>query len=288
MSPSSPACAMSDNVSMLSDDRARIPILGYQDGAWRQVEDVLAMERPLEIHIAGAEPLITMRTPGHDRELAAGLLHNEGVVESLQDIVYLEHSPDEADIVRVMLKPEARQRLDRMARSTLMTSACGVCGKPSFRMPDTVPLAAESGARADIELSPGWLLQLPDRMRREQGVFSTTGGLHAAALFEAGGDLLYLREDVGRHNALDKLAGSALLAEQLPLTRHVLMLSGRASYELLQKAVAAHIPVVCAISAPSSFAVEVARRFSVTLVGFLRGQRFNLYTGAERLQSAGT
>ncbi|MGN8200190.1 formate dehydrogenase accessory sulfurtransferase FdhD [Salinisphaera sp. RV14] len=262
--------------------RERVKIASYRDGAWRTSDDTLAVERALEIHVAGAEPLITMRTPGHDRELAAGLLHGEGVVQTAGDIVYLRHSPDEPDVIRAMLKPAARARLDRIERNTLATSACGVCGKPSFRAPE--PRRGDPATGAALRIEPGWLLGLPDRMRAEQGVFETTGGLHAAALFAAGGDLIALREDVGRHNALDKLIGRALLEDALPLDRQVLMLSGRASFELLQKAIAAGIPVVCAISAPSSFAVDLARRFSTTLVGFLRGERFNCYSGARRLR----
>lgn len=262
--------------------RERIGIASYHDGVWHEAEDTLAVERALEIHVAGAEPLITMRTPGHDRELAAGLLHGEGVVRSADDIVYLRHSADEPDVIRVMLKPAARQRLDRIERNTLATSACGVCGKPSFRAPrpERSGTADEPGWHVD----PTWLLALPGRMRAAQAVFESTGGLHAAALFEAGGDLVALREDVGRHNALDKLIGRALLDGALPLSRQVLMLSGRASFELMQKATAAGIPVVCAISAPSSFAVELARQFSTTLVGFLRDARFNCYSGVSRLR----
>lgn len=266
--------------------RERVAIASYQGGAWRPADDTLAIERALEIHVAGASPLITMRTPGNDRELAAGLLHGEGVVRSAADIVYLQHSPDEPDVVRVMLKPGARSRLERIERNTLATSACGVCGKPSFRPPQ--PGSAVEATDTSLRLAPEWLLSLPERMRAEQGVFEATGGLHAAALFDAGGDLIALREDVGRHNALDKLVGQAVLADRLPLSAGVLMLSGRASFELLQKAIAAGIPAVCAISAPSSFAVALAQRFSVTLVGFLRGERFNCYSGAHRLTDDGT
>ncbi|HET7312770.1 formate dehydrogenase accessory sulfurtransferase FdhD [Salinisphaera sp.] len=264
--------------------RERVAIADYRDGIWRAADDTLAVERALEIHVAGAEPLITMRTPGHDRELAAGLLHGEGVVRSAADIVYLRHSADEPDVIRAMLKPEARARLDRIERNTLATSACGVCGKPSFRAPR--PARAVSRGVDGLRVDPDWLLGLPERMRVAQDVFESTGGLHAAAIFRAGGDLVALREDVGRHNALDKLIGRALLDARLPLSEHVLMLSGRASFELMQKAGAAGIPVVCAISAPSSFAVEIARRFSTTLVGFLRGERFNCYSGAQRLGRA--
>lgn len=263
--------------------RACITLDSYSQGSWRQIEDTLAVEKPLEIHVAGAKPLITMRTPGCDRELAAGLLYSEGVVQSPADIVYLQHSADQPDVMRVMLKPQARQRLDRIDRNTLANSACGVCGKPSFRVPDVGLLGRAE--RHKPALQTDWILSLPEQMRRYQGMFTETGGLHAAALFSVGGQLLHLREDVGRHNALDKLVGRNLLDGQLPLQEHALMLSGRASFELMQKAVVAGIPVVCAISAPSSFAVELAQQFDTTLIGFLRGQRFNLYSGAQRLAS---
>lgn len=270
----------------LADEKAtarrRIPIISYRDGAWHRGDDTLAVEQALEIHVAGAEPLITMRTPGHDRELAAGLLHGEGVVQQAGDIVYLKHSPDEPDVVRVMLKPEARQRLDRIERNTLATSACGVCGKPSFRSPQ----AERRMPADDWRITPDWLLSLPERLRAGQAVFDATGGLHAAGLFDIGGELIDLREDVGRHNAVDKLIGRALLDERLPLSATAIMLSGRASFELLQKSAAAGVPLVCAISAPSSFAVELAARFSITLVGFLRGTRFNVYTGVHRIAGA--
>ena len=263
--------------------RRDTPIVAYERGQWRAVDDALAVERALEIHIAGAAPLITMRTPGDDRALAAGLLHSEGVIQCADDIVYLEHSPGEADVIRMMLKPDARARLDRIERSTVATSACGVCGKPSFSPPrpqDAQPVGQMAG------LAPDVLLGLPDTLRAEQGVFASTGGIHAAGLFDHDGRLVDLAEDVGRHNALDKLVGRALLDHRLPLSDHILLLSGRASYELLQKSVMAGLAVVCAISAPSSYAVALAREFDITLVGFLRGHRFNVYSGAARISGA--
>ncbi|ROO27073.1 formate dehydrogenase accessory sulfurtransferase FdhD [Salinisphaera japonica] len=264
------------------DGRLDTPITAFENGAWRAVDDALAVERALEIHVAGAAPLITMRTPGADRALAAGLLHSEGVIHAPEEIVYLEHSPGEADVIRMMLKPEARARLDRIERSTVATSACGVCGKPSFSPPRPEDRSIDRIAG----LAPEVLLGLPDTLRGEQGVFSSTGGIHAAGLFDGQGRLIDLAEDVGRHNALDKLIGRALLADRLPLSDHILLLSGRASYELLQKSVMAGLAVVCAISAPSSYAVALAREFDVTLVGFLRGHRFNIYSGGHRIAGA--
>ena len=268
------------------DDVSREPIRigAYEQGGFIERDDALAVERALEIHVAGAEPLITMRTPGADRELVAGLMHGEGVIRSRDDIVHLKPAPGEADVMRLMLKPAARERLGRVERNTLATSACGVCGKPSFS-PPVLSSAGETRANPTSVhgvLTPELLLSLPDRMRADQGVFESTGGLHAAGLFDRAGTLVDIREDVGRHNALDKLIGAAVLDGRLPLSDHILMLSGRASYELLQKSVMAGLPVVCAISAPSSYAVALAAQFDVTLVGFLRANRFNIYAGGWR------
>jgi len=281
--PSRPSRLRSPDASReLHLSRLSTPIAAFEAGQWVERDDDLAVERALEIHIAGAEPLITMRTPGDDRALAAGLLHGEGVIESVDDIVHLKHSADEPDVIRLMLKPDARARLDRIERSTVATSACGVCGKPSFSPPQ--PRAGQSQA-TELVLTPSQLLALPTTLRAGQGVFASTGGIHAAGLFDAAGQLIDLCEDVGRHNALDKLIGRALLDDRLPLSHHLLLLSGRASYELLQKSVMAGLRVVCAISAPSSYAVELARQFDVTLVGFLRDDRFNVYSGAHRLHT---
>lgn len=264
--------------------RQSVRIVAYGRDGFITRDDTLAVERALEIHVAGADPLITMRTPGHDDELTAGLMHGEGVIRSRDDIVYLRPAPGEDDVMRLMLKPEARARLDRVERNTLATSACGVCGKPSFSPP--TPGDASTGKGGPARIDPELLLSLPDRMRADQGVFESTGGLHAAGLFDAAGRLLSIREDVGRHNALDKLIGAALLDDRLPLSDSIVMLSGRASYELLQKSVMAGVAVVCAVSAPSSYAVALAEQFGVTLVGFLRGDRFNIYTHAERIAGA--
>jgi len=257
--------------------RCTARIDAFEDGRFTPRDDTLAVERALEIHVAGAKPLITMRTPGADRELVAGLMVGEGVIHSRADIVYLRRAPGEADVIRLMLKPEARARLDRVERNTLATSACGVCGKPRFTppLPSDRVMDGNSGDRPLLD--PALLLSLPDRLRARQGVFHATGGLHAAGLFDNRGRIVALREDVGRHNALDKLVGWALLEGRLPLSDQLLLLSGRASYELLQKSVMAGLTVVCAISAPSSYAVEIAEQFGITLIGFLREDRFNVY-----------
>jgi FdhD protein len=256
--------------------------------------DDVATEEPLEIRLRAGGAVrtaaVTMRTPGNDFELAAGFAFAEGLVtdrDAVRGISYcVDPSVDVAqryNIVNVDLAAAALPRLDRLERHFLMTSACGVCGKASIdalRERDLRPL--ESTVRID----PAVIAALPDRLRDGQRVFRATGGLHAAALFTATGELVAVREDIGRHNALDKLLGWALMEGRVPLRDGLLLLSGRASYELVQKAVSAQLPIVCAVSAPSSLAIDVARAFGVTLVGFVRERRFNVYAGAERIGRA--
>lgn len=261
-----------------------VAVHSFERGEFVVRDDQVVTERALEIHVAGAQPLITMRTPGDDLALTAGLFYNEGVIAKRDDIVYLRHGADEPDVVRLMLKPDARARLDRVERKAYVTSACGVCGKPSFQPPRAPRMDADNGHA--LRLSPDLLLDLPHALRSQQGLFASTGGLHAAGLFDTTGALVDLCEDVGRHNALDKLIGRALQADTLPLSNCILMLSGRASYELLQKSVMAGLRVVCAISAPSSYAVELARQHDITLVGFLRDDRFNIYSDERRVVAA--
>jgi FdhD protein len=267
------------------------PIVSYDGQHAEQRYDLLATEEPLEIRMrAGGQQrtvAITMRTPGADFELAAGFLYNEGVLASLDalsGITYcVDRDVDEAqryNIVNVDLYGSELPPLDALERHFTMTSACGVCGKANIdALRDRGLVPVQSALRVTAELISG----LPERLVTAQRVFATTGGLHAAALFDARGGLVAVREDVGRHNALDKLIGWALMNGKLPLDEHIVLLSGRASYELLQKAISAGIAVVCAVSAPSSLAVELAREFNVTLAGFLRGKRFNVYAGAERI-----
>ncbi|MDP4506664.1 formate dehydrogenase accessory sulfurtransferase FdhD [Nonomuraea turcica] len=256
----------------------------------RDRRDDLATEEPLEIRLTAPDGerktvAITMRTPGHDFELAAGFLHGEGLVRpgDVAAIVYCtdEDLPPEAryNTVTVRLRGPIPD-LPALDRHFLTSSACGVCGSASLdALRDRcVPLPEGS-----LRLTPDILYGLPDTLRRAQGVFGKTGGLHAAGLFSATGTLVAVREDVGRHNAVDKLVGWAAMAGRLPLAEHVLMVSGRASYEIMQKALAAGIPAVCAVSAPSSLAVELAREFGMTLVGFLRGERCNVYADQERI-----
>jgi len=262
--------------------QAPVRLLALEDGALVARDDLLATEAPLDIRVTGgAGPIVTMRTPGHDLELALGLLHGEGVIRGRLEVLAIDHLPGPDDAVRVVLEPAARARAGLLKRSLLASSACGVCGKTRIDPPDSTDLPPlPAGPRVDMDT----LLRLPAIQRNAQRLFRYTGGLHAAALFDTAGELLALREDVGRHNALDKLVGWALLRDLLPLHGHMVLLSGRASYELVQKCVQAAVPIVCAVSAPSSLAVELARRFHITLVGFLRDERFNLYSAPERIR----
>ncbi|MFF4619784.1 formate dehydrogenase accessory sulfurtransferase FdhD [Nonomuraea jabiensis] len=268
----------------------RIRIMELSGSTTRERRDYLATEEPLEIRLTApdgtrATVAITMRTPGHDFELAAGFLHGEGLAGP-GDIAAIAYCTDED------LPPEARYNtvtvrlhgpvpdLPALDRHFLTSSACGVCGSASL---ESLHDRCKPVPRGRLDLTPELLYGLPEALRAAQGGFGKTGGLHAAGLFSATGTLVAVREDVGRHNAVDKLVGWAGLSERLPLAEHVLMVSGRTSYEIMQKALAAGIPAVCAVSAPSSLAVELAREFGITLVGFLRGERCNVYAGSERI-----
>jgi FdhD protein len=258
--------------------------------------DSVAVEEPLEIKVRGASDralqsfVTTMRTPGSDLELAAGLLFAEDVLRERADLVSLDPLSDvrvapelRENVVIATLGAESLARATKLVRTTVMGSACGVCGKTSIE--NVVPSNAAPLASA-LRVDPDLLRALPDRVREQQSVFTQTGGLHAAALFTAQGDLVALREDIGRHNALDKLVGRSWLAGELPLDARVLVVSGRAGFEIVQKAYAAGIPVVASVSAPSSLAVELAETGGITLIGFLRGRRFNIYTHAGRVLPA--
>ncbi|GAB3151971.1 formate dehydrogenase accessory sulfurtransferase FdhD [Microbispora hainanensis] len=260
--------------------------------AVRDRRDDLATEEPLEIRLlAGGESrtvAITMRTPGADFELAAGFLHGEGIAGP-GDIAAIGYCTDEDldpearyNTVTVRLAASRLPDLGAAARNFLTSSACGVCGTASLdALRDRCAVPA---ARAPVAVSATTLYGLPDRLREAQGVFGRTGGLHAAGLFTPDGTPLAVREDVGRHNAVDKLVGWALLGGRTPLDRHVLLVSGRVGYEIMQKAASAGIQIVCAVSAPSSLAVDLAREFGVTLVGFLREERFNIYACPDRIE----
>jgi FdhD protein len=272
-----------------SKTRARVRVVA--DGASRGRGDYLATEEPLEIRLVGGSRTerlaVTMRTPGNDFELAAGFLHGEGIVASREQVRGISYCTDpeldaaqQYNVVNVELAGGAWPDLRGLERHFYTSSACGVCGKASLDAIEVRGCALPpAGPLVDAEVLYG----LPDRLREAQGLFESTGGLHAAGLFTPDGRLECLREDVGRHNAVDKLVGWALLQGELPLSDRVLLVSGRASFEIMQKALAAGVPVVCAVSAPSSLAVDVAERFGMTLAGFLRGRRFNLYAGGDRI-----
>jgi FdhD protein len=255
----------------------------WDNGEVRSVEDSLAAEEPLEIRIGGWPLTVTMRTPGHDRELAAGFLWTEGLVDARDQIVSIRQAGAKNNVVDVEVRDGAFEH-ESLQRNFFAASSCGICGKASIEAVRVRGLRAPNAAfRIDAEMLCG----LPEQLRAGQQVFGRTGGLHAAALFNAAGELLAVREDIGRHNAVDKIVGWALLEELLPLRTHVLMVSGRGGFEIVQKALAAGIPVVASVSAPSSLAVKLARELNLTLVGFLRGRRFVVYAGQARCLPGG-
>ncbi|WP_328382932.1 formate dehydrogenase accessory sulfurtransferase FdhD [Streptomyces sp. NBC_00400] len=276
-------------------------VIRIRDGAVSTRPDTLVAEEPLEIRLGGKPLAITMRTPGDDFALAAGFLVSEGVLASadeLANIVYCAGATADGEntynVVDVRLADGVPVPEITLERNVYTTSSCGLCGKASLDAVRTTtrwPLASSPAAPDDadpiridpIRIDPATLAALPDRLRAAQRVFERTGGLHAAALFTTDGELLDIREDVGRHNAVDKIVGRALQQGQLPLSSSVLMVSGRASFELAQKAVMAGIPVLAAVSAPSSLAVDLAAETGLTLVGFLRGSSMNVYAGEHRI-----
>ncbi len=258
----------------------------------RGSSDLLAVEEPLEIRLEfGPEQdrhqrniAVTMRTPGHDLELAAGFLYSEGILRSSADIHKLDwcsnvRKPEEfGNVVKLELKPDIVPELAKLDRNFYMSSSCGVCGKASIEALDLAgcPMIPEDTHR----FAPEFIRSLPVIADQAQTIFQHTGGIHAASIFDTRGNLLVLREDIGRHNAVDKAIGALLLAGQVPLYNHALLVSGRAGFELVQKAIFAGISTMVAVGAPSSLAVDLARRHGLTLVGFLRGQQFNVYAGS--------
>jgi FdhD protein len=260
----------------------RVPVSGAAD--YRA--DLLAVEEPLEIRVDGVPLTVTMRTPGDDIDLAAGFLFTEGLLTRLGDVHEIRMCDENVAAVTVAddggpLRPPGVDGLQAAARNFLTTSACGVCGKDSI---EAIRVRSAFDVAADpVRVSPAVLAGLPDRLRDAQRVFSRTGGLHAAGLFTPDGTLLVLREDIGRHNAVDKVAGWALRSGLVPLTGHVLLVSGRASFELAQKALMLGLPVLAAVSAPSSLAVSLAEEGGMTLIGFLRGTTMNVYAGQQRV-----
>lgn len=264
-------------------------VLRIRDGAPSTRPDTLVAEEPMEIRLDGRPLAVTMRTPGDDFALAAGFLVSEGVVSRAADVANIVYCAGAAEdgrntynVVDVRLAPGVPLPDITLERNVYTTSSCGLCGKASL---DAVRTTARwpVADTPPVRVTPGLLAVLPDRLRAAQQVFDRTGGLHAAGLFSPEGDLLDLREDIGRHNAVDKVVGRALRSGALPLSRTVLLVSGRASFELAQKAVMAGIPVLAAVSAPSSLAVDLAAETGLTLVGFLRGGSMNVYAGEHRL-----
>jgi FdhD protein len=266
-------------------DRRRV--VRVDDGRVVTRPDTLAVEEPLEVRVDGRSMAVTMRTPGDDVDLAIGFLLTEGLIGTGEDVVTARFCAGSEDgvntfnVLDLVLAEGVPAPAPSAERSFYTTSSCGVCGKASIdaiRTRSRWPVAADP-----LRLDPDVLISLPDRLRSAQKVFERTGGLHAAGLFSDTGDLLCLREDVGRHHAVDKVVGWAARDGRLPLTGTVLQVSGRASFELIQKAVMAGIPMLAAVSAPSSLAVSLAAETGMTLVGFLRGSSYNVYAGAERL-----
>jgi len=260
----------------------------WEDGRVRSLRDSLAAEEPLEIRVDRAPLTVTMRTPGHDLELAAGFLLTEGIIQSQDQISSLRAVAPENGTKSNLVEAELRDaEFDRaeLQRNFFVGSSCGVCGKASI---NAIRVRGLRHPDRDFRLDPEILCRLPDTLRSQQEVFSQTGGLHAAALFDANGQLIALREDIGRHNAVDKIAGWALQQGQLPLSRHVMLVSGRGGFEIAQKALAMGIPILASVSAPSSLAVKLARELGLTLVGFLRGRRFIIYSCEFRCLPSGS
>jgi FdhD protein len=272
-----------------------VHITKVNHSTFNMADDLLAVEEPMEIRL-GFGPLdmreqkrvaVTMRTPGNDFELALGFLYTEGIIQNPNDIYKIHYCTElntienKENIVRVELNPNVDLDWSKLQRNFYTTSSCGVCGKESIEAIRTTCNLPKH--QPQLAINPNVIVALPDKLRARQSVFEHTGGIHACALFDVDGNLHLVREDVGRHNALDKLIGASLKMSDEILTRSILLLSGRASFELLQKAAMAHIQVVCAVGAPSSLAVQTAQEFGITLIGFLRDNRFNIYTHTERI-----
>jgi FdhD protein len=266
------------------------------NSGWGSATDLLAVEEPLEIRLGyGPRDLreqksisVTMRTPGSDFELALGFLYTEGIIQNYNEVLSIRYCSDsnkqesKNNIVRVELKEHLEPNLTKLQRNFYTSSSCGVCGKTSLESIRTVAQKQTPSSTYTITIQQ--VLSLPARLRERQAVFQHTGGLHACALFDASAELLVMYEDIGRHNALDKLIGAVLLDGKLSFENKILLLSGRASFELIQKAVMAGVGIVCAVGAPSSLAVTLANEFGITLIGFLREERFNMYCHEHRIK----
>ena len=276
----------------MTADTISAPVQTVEKGLFCSRSDLLAIEEPLQLCLNGSPLSITMRSPGSDLDLATGFLFTEGIIDDVGQILSMraesaeDSSDDSGDRVTIRLKPEVAIDPGRIRRNFYTSSSCGVCGKLAIGAIEVHP--ARPMRRSGPQFPADLIYRLPDLLRQTQYAFDRTGGLHAAALFSPEGALLGLREDVGRHNAVDKLIGFALRDGTIALGDSLILVSGRAGFELVQKSVMAAIPVLAAVGAPSSLAVEVAQRFGMTLVGFLRGQRFNIYSGNGRRFAFGT
>jgi FdhD protein len=254
------------------------------DGTHECVTDEVAVEEPLEMRIGGDAIAVTMRTPGNDEELAAGFLLSEGIVRTRADLTDISHCSLPAslgNVINIELAPTVKFTPAAAQRFGTISTSCGLCGKTSIEFIRQQLPPIDSSAR--VQIDEATLLELPGRLRSAQGNFTRTGGIHAAGIFDLDGTLVVVREDIGRHNAVDKAIGRALLDGLLPLSRHILVVSGRSSLEIVQKALAGGIPIVAAVSAPSSLAVNFARECGQTLIGFLRPPTFNVYSHIERV-----
>jgi FdhD protein len=285
MKTDSPHIPLDDDVADVARDEVREHrALTWRGGETSERTERLAVEEPLEIRLAGRRFTLTMRTPGHDEELAAGFLFAEGFINDASELGEIRRvrgrkGAPEPNAIDVILNVPADGLRARLKRNFVMSSSCGVCGKTSIdsiRRRVTPPVDS-------ARVAPATLLALPEKLRAGQRVFAATGGLHGAAIFSLDGAMLAIREDVGRHNAVDKVIGHALANAMVPLARHIMMVSGRLSFEIVQKAAASGVPILAAVSAPSSLAVELAEEIGTTLVGFLRDGSFNIYTRPDRI-----
>jgi len=262
-------------------------VVKVRDHGASECLDHLAVEEPLEIRLGGISLTVTMRTPGEDEELVAGFLFSEGIIVGADDLDVIaryrgpDSDPDDANVMNVILKGDMRVARDRLRRNFVASSSCGLCGKATIEAIRATLPPVQSNLIISVERHK----RLGAVMQDAQSTFEKTGGLHAAGLFDADGRMIVLREDIGRHNAVDKVIGHQVLARAVPLDRHVLMVSGRVSFEIMQKALTARIPVIAAVSAPSSMAVQMALAADMTLIGFARNGGFNLYSGAHRVPS---
>lgn len=276
-----------------------VNLLKVSIDSFEEKSDLVVVEEPLEIRLGYGSiddrqqrsVSVTMRTPTHDFELALGFMYSEGIITSYNQVMSVKYCVDAGkqateNIVRVELKPDVSVNLQMLQRNFYATSSCGVCGKASIESIDKMicDLPKQKLEQNALKVSKEYIYNLPKRLSQYQKIFEYTGGLHAAALFDIMGKIVSLREDIGRHNALDKIIGNALTQDLLPLYNKVLLMSSRASFELVQKAVMANISIIVTIGAPSSLAIQTAEQFGITLIGFLRNDSFNIYTGKERIE----